>query len=107
VVDNTVFEREGTHLWRFSRVVAGSVPVMALVSVLGISPEALGSSGIPAELAAWGPGRGRAPGEIVFLAVDVDVEADDGAVDDESARAERSTGGEARGQAGGDLLQGG
>src|SRR5215471_6297548 len=67
----------------------------------------LGAEGSPAELTRWGAGRGRAPREIVFLAVDVDVEADDGAVDDESAGAERSAGGEAGGKAGGDLLQGG
>src|SRR5215472_147859 len=67
----------------------------------------LGAEGSPAELTRWGAGRGRAPREIVFLAVDVDVEADYGAVDDESAGAERSTGGEAGGKTVGDLLLGG
>ena len=50
--------------------------------------------------------RDRACAAEVFPA-DVDVEADHGAVDDESAGAERSAGGEAGGKTVGDLLLGG
>jgi|SRR6516164_5640299 len=70
------------------------VNAAAALSILGLGPRCR-------------PVPGGGTGNLCSLSADVDVQAHYGAVDDESAGAERSTGGEAGGQAVGDLLLGG